>query len=135
MEWAERDALIRKDGAREKIETDLVRPANKGETVNKRGNSGTTRRVGEEKREMEGNGRIYIDRNYPPTPRLCLPQHRLSSPTFFPVLSPTHPLSAYLGIHIYNRGSPTLVSPIAPTARSPLKSLLSSPGHKITPAI
>lgn len=61
---AERDALIRKNGEGEKIETDLVYPVDKGETVSKRGNSGTTRRVGEEKREMEGNGRIYIDRNY-----------------------------------------------------------------------
>ncbi|KAI9443164.1 hypothetical protein H4582DRAFT_1163659 [Lactarius indigo] len=66
------------------IETDLVCPVDKGETVRKRGNSGTTRRVGEEKREMEGNGRIYIDRNYSPTPRSCLPQHRLCPPDIFP---------------------------------------------------
>lgn len=31
-------------------------------------------------------------------------QHRLSPPTFFPVSCKTRSLSAYLGIHIYNRG-------------------------------
>ena len=96
--------------------------------MNQRGNSGTTRRVGEEKREMEGKGRIYIDRNYSPTPRLCLPHNTGSLPRHFSpfpvklVPSPRISASTYtIVVHLTHRPD------CCPTP----KPLLSSSGHKI----
>ena len=105
--------------------------------MNTRGTSGTTRRVGEEKREMEGIGRIYIDLNYSPSPRLCLPQHRLSPRHFppfnsFPLRVSRHPHIQSWFMFPLSHPPPQLVYPSPYSLSSPFP-LLSSPGHKFTP--
>lgn len=111
------------------IETDLVCLVDKGETVSKCGSSGTTRRIGGVKREMEGKARIYIINKWKYSFALAIPSAVPATtpvqptPTFFPFNSP--PLRG-ISASTYTIES-WIVIPLSRTPAAPLPKTMPPP--------